>query len=202
MRRDLHRQREWRLELERLRAGAAVGCLHVESRTLRSLLLPGTLAATEQVRLFVCRFGGGVQETSKRIDCLHVESRTLRSLLLPATLAATEQLRLLIGLVEVARRRVDWLPAHELLMQHTDPALLSGTRGKPKHLCRFGAIWQRWRARRAPPLWWRCMRAPRRWTRGRRLYLTLLPTRCLSVRHGALLMLPCCSVLQVDTCMG
>lgn len=49
MRRDLHRQREWRLELERLRAGAAVGCLHVESRTLRSVLLPATLAATEQV---------------------------------------------------------------------------------------------------------------------------------------------------------
>lgn len=51
MRRDLHRQREWRLELERLRAGAAVGCLHVELRTLRSLLLSATLAATEQVHL-------------------------------------------------------------------------------------------------------------------------------------------------------
>ena len=53
MRRDLHRQREWRLELERLRAGAAVGCLHVESRTLRSLLLPATLAATEQVQFLI-----------------------------------------------------------------------------------------------------------------------------------------------------
>ena len=58
MRRDLHCQREWRLELERLRAGAAVGCLHVESRTLRSLLLPATLAATEQAHLAVSLRGG------------------------------------------------------------------------------------------------------------------------------------------------
>ena len=53
MRRDLHRQREWRMELERLRAGAAVGCLHVESRTMRSLLLPATMAATEQVHYVI-----------------------------------------------------------------------------------------------------------------------------------------------------
>ena len=50
LRRELHRQREWRTELERLRAGAAVGCLHVESRTLGAALLPAMLAAAEQVR--------------------------------------------------------------------------------------------------------------------------------------------------------
>lgn len=47
--RDLHRQREWRNELEKMKTGAPIGCVFVETKTLRNSLLPITASTLEQV---------------------------------------------------------------------------------------------------------------------------------------------------------
>lgn len=54
IRRDMHKQREWRNELEKMKVGNVVGSLSVESKTLRASLIPITQRTLEQVRL--CKF--------------------------------------------------------------------------------------------------------------------------------------------------
>ena len=51
IRRDMHKQREWRNELERMKIGNVVGSLSIESKTLRASLVPVTQRTLEQVRL-------------------------------------------------------------------------------------------------------------------------------------------------------
>lgn len=47
----MHKQREWRNELEKMKVGNVVGGLSVESKTLRASLIPITQRTLEQVRL-------------------------------------------------------------------------------------------------------------------------------------------------------
>ena len=49
IRRDMHKQREWRNELEKMKIGNIVGCLNVESKTLRNSLVPVTTRTLDQV---------------------------------------------------------------------------------------------------------------------------------------------------------
>ena len=49
IRRDMHKQREWRNELEKMKIGNVVGSLSVESKTLRASLVPVTQRTLEQV---------------------------------------------------------------------------------------------------------------------------------------------------------
>ena len=49
IRRDMHKQREWRNELEKMKIGNIVGCLNVESKTLRNSLVPITTRTLDQV---------------------------------------------------------------------------------------------------------------------------------------------------------
>lgn len=49
IRRDLHKQREWRNELEKMKTGAPIGCVFVETKTLRNSLFPITTSTLEQV---------------------------------------------------------------------------------------------------------------------------------------------------------
>lgn len=49
IRRDMHKQREWRNELEKMKIGNVVGSLSVESKTLRASLVPITQRTLEQV---------------------------------------------------------------------------------------------------------------------------------------------------------
>lgn len=46
----MHKQREWRNELEKMKIGNVVGSLSVESKTLRASLIPITQRTLEQVR--------------------------------------------------------------------------------------------------------------------------------------------------------
>lgn len=50
IRRDMHKQREWRNELEKMKIGNVVGSLSVESKTLRASLVPITQRSLEQVK--------------------------------------------------------------------------------------------------------------------------------------------------------
>ena len=52
IRRDMHKQREWRNELEKMKIGNVVGSLSVESKTLRANLIPITQRTLEQVSPF------------------------------------------------------------------------------------------------------------------------------------------------------
>lgn len=45
----MHKQREWRNELEKMKIGNVVGSLSVESKTLRASLIPVTQRTLEQV---------------------------------------------------------------------------------------------------------------------------------------------------------
>ena len=45
----MHKQREWRNELEKMKIGNIVGCLNVESKTLRNSLVPITTRTLDQV---------------------------------------------------------------------------------------------------------------------------------------------------------
>lgn len=58
IRRDMHKQREWRNELEKMKIGNVVGSLSVESKTLRASLVPVTQRTLEQVghgaTIFLC----------------------------------------------------------------------------------------------------------------------------------------------------
>ena len=45
----MHKQREWRNELEKMKIGNVVGSLSVESKTLRASLVPITQRTLEQV---------------------------------------------------------------------------------------------------------------------------------------------------------
>ena len=49
----MHKQREWRNELEKMKIGNIVGCLNVESKTLRNSLVPITTRTLDQVSLRV-----------------------------------------------------------------------------------------------------------------------------------------------------
>ena len=49
IRRDMHKQREWRNELDKMKIGNIVGCLNVESKTLRNSLVPITTRTLDQV---------------------------------------------------------------------------------------------------------------------------------------------------------
>ena len=45
----MHKQREWRNELEKMKIGNVVGSLSIESKTLRASLIPITQRTLEQV---------------------------------------------------------------------------------------------------------------------------------------------------------
>lgn len=58
----MHKQREWRNELEKMKIGNVVGSLSVESKTLRASLVPITQRTLEQVLQSVsidCTFAAG-----------------------------------------------------------------------------------------------------------------------------------------------
>lgn len=62
IRRDMHKQREWRNELEKMKIGNVVGSLSVESKTLRASLIPVTQRTLEQVNpalMLACTFSKG-----------------------------------------------------------------------------------------------------------------------------------------------
>ncbi|KAK9828903.1 hypothetical protein WJX72_002692 [[Myrmecia] bisecta] len=50
IRRDMHKQREWRNELEKMKIGNVIGCLNIESKTLRNSLIPITTRTLDQVK--------------------------------------------------------------------------------------------------------------------------------------------------------
>lgn len=71
IRRDMHKQREWRNELERMKLAAVVGCLNVESKTLRNILVPVTTRTLDQVRV-IARHQRDLGGTSCLPAVLHV----------------------------------------------------------------------------------------------------------------------------------
>jgi dynein heavy chain len=50
-REDLARQREWRLELDRMKVGNSIGVLHIDSKSLRNSLLPITARTLDAVKV-------------------------------------------------------------------------------------------------------------------------------------------------------
>ncbi|KAG2501733.1 hypothetical protein HYH03_000233 [Edaphochlamys debaryana] len=50
IRRDMHKQREWRNELDRMKIFNVVGCLYVDSKSLRNDLMPTTLSTLEKIK--------------------------------------------------------------------------------------------------------------------------------------------------------
>ncbi|KAG2451278.1 hypothetical protein HYH02_003884 [Chlamydomonas schloesseri] len=50
IRRDMHKQREWRNELDRMKISNVVGCLYVDSKSLRNDLMPITLTTLEKIK--------------------------------------------------------------------------------------------------------------------------------------------------------
>ena len=75
IRRDMHKQREWRNELEKMKIGNIVGCLNVESKTLRNSLVPITTRTLDQVNPRV------LLDTPQRHDsaCLTIHGLRLTS---------------------------------------------------------------------------------------------------------------------------
>jgi hypothetical protein len=67
IRRDMHRQREWRNELERMKIGAVVGCLFVDSKSLRNELSPTTAMTLDKIK--------GLLLAMARATCLQVSHR-------------------------------------------------------------------------------------------------------------------------------
>ncbi len=53
IRRDMHKQREWRNELERMKIFNVVGCLYVDSKSLRNDLLPITQTTLDKIKLLL-----------------------------------------------------------------------------------------------------------------------------------------------------
>eukprot|EP00898_Chlorokybus_atmophyticus_P003847 jgi/Chlat1/4463/Chrsp29S04567 len=47
---DLYKQKEWRNDLERMKIGAVIGVLHVDSKSLRNSLVPITLRTLESIK--------------------------------------------------------------------------------------------------------------------------------------------------------
>ncbi|KXZ55711.1 DHC8 protein [Gonium pectorale] len=64
IRRDMHKQREWRNELDRMKIFNVVGCLYVDSKSLRNDLMPITLTTLERIK--------GLLLTMARDTCLSV----------------------------------------------------------------------------------------------------------------------------------
>eukprot|EP00798_Chlamydomonas_sp_ICE-L_P012760 gene12760-16011_t len=53
IRRDMHKQREWRNELDRMKISNVVGCLLVDSKALRNDLMPVTLNTLDKIKLLL-----------------------------------------------------------------------------------------------------------------------------------------------------
>lgn len=53
IRRDMHKQREWRNELERMKISNVVGCLYVDSKSLRNDLMPITTSTLDKIKLLL-----------------------------------------------------------------------------------------------------------------------------------------------------
>ena len=78
IRRDMHKQREWRNELERMKISNVVGCLYVDSKSLRNDLLPITLTTLDKIKLLLLNMsretclqvwgGGGVVDTACQME--------------------------------------------------------------------------------------------------------------------------------------
>ncbi|KAG1661620.1 hypothetical protein FOA52_002850, partial [Chlamydomonas sp. UWO 241] len=64
IRRDMHRQREWRNELERMKISNVVGYLYIDSKSLRNDLMPVTSMALDKIKLLLL--------TKSRETCLQV----------------------------------------------------------------------------------------------------------------------------------
>ncbi|CAD7701708.1 unnamed protein product [Ostreobium quekettii] len=50
IRRDMHKQRQWRNDLEKMKISQVVGCIYVESKTLRNNLMPIALNTLESIK--------------------------------------------------------------------------------------------------------------------------------------------------------
>ncbi|GLC47993.1 hypothetical protein PLESTB_000047400 [Pleodorina starrii] len=84
IRRDMHRQREWRNELDRMKIFNVVGCLYVDSKSLRNDLMPTTLTTLERIK--------GLLLTMAREFCLSVlEDVNTRIALLQARPTALDE---------------------------------------------------------------------------------------------------------------
>eukprot|EP00201_Polytomella_parva_P020499 CAMPEP_0175042260 /NCGR_PEP_ID=MMETSP0052_2-20121109/2450_1 /TAXON_ID=51329 ORGANISM="Polytomella parva, Strain SAG 63-3" /NCGR_SAMPLE_ID=MMETSP0052_2 /ASSEMBLY_ACC=CAM_ASM_000194 /LENGTH=3805 /DNA_ID=CAMNT_0016305023 /DNA_START=33 /DNA_END=11446 /DNA_ORIENTATION=+ len=64
IRRDMYKQREWRIELDRMKISNLVGCLYVDSKSLRNDLMPITLQTLDKIKLLLL--------TMARDTCLNV----------------------------------------------------------------------------------------------------------------------------------
>ncbi|KAJ9534885.1 hypothetical protein QJQ45_029552, partial [Haematococcus lacustris] len=53
IRRDMHKQREWRNELDRMKISNVVGCLYIDSKSLRNDLLPITSSTLDRIKLLL-----------------------------------------------------------------------------------------------------------------------------------------------------
>lgn len=69
IRRDMHKQREWRNELERMKISNVVGCLYVDSKSLRNDLMPITTSTLDKIKLLLLN--------KSRETCMQVRSRRI-----------------------------------------------------------------------------------------------------------------------------
>ena len=69
IRRDMHKQREWRNELERMKVSNVVGCLYVDSKSLRNDLMPITTTTLDKIKLLLLNMA--------RETCLSVGARAM-----------------------------------------------------------------------------------------------------------------------------
>lgn len=67
IRRDMHKQREWRNELERMKISNVVGCLYVDSKSLRNDLMPITTSTLDRIKLLLLN--------KSRETCMQVRDR-------------------------------------------------------------------------------------------------------------------------------
>ena len=66
----MHKQREWRNELEKMKIGNVVGCLSVESKTLRANLVPITTRTLDQVHRALMYCWTVVASTAEHSLCM------------------------------------------------------------------------------------------------------------------------------------
>ena len=90
MRKQLSQAADWRTELDRMKTGGVVGCLHVETKTMRTELLQVPTAIMQQVRGSLQLWSGCCEAwpCARRLGCVHAAIVRLAACLQPACLIA------------------------------------------------------------------------------------------------------------------
>ena len=80
MKRDLRKYREWKAELDRMKISQVVGCLLVESKVLKSQLVPVIARTTDDIKALLLEMA--------RAKCKQARTPTLSRQLLSSRFAA------------------------------------------------------------------------------------------------------------------